>query len=50
MKIEFLITRELDGNRLDCAVVAKFTEHSRSLITQLIKDGNVLVSGKIKKP
>ncbi|MBF0468129.1 MAG: RluA family pseudouridine synthase [Desulfamplus sp.] len=50
MEINFVITSELDGKRLDCVVTAKTPESSRSAIIQLIKNGNILVSGKSRKP
>ncbi|MBF0377011.1 MAG: RluA family pseudouridine synthase [Desulfamplus sp.] len=50
MEIKFVVDIESDGNRLDYVVAAKLAEYSRSLVAQLIKNGEILVSGKTKKP
>ncbi|MBF0231700.1 MAG: RluA family pseudouridine synthase [Desulfamplus sp.] len=52
MEIKFVVTSDFEDKRLDCVVTAKTTEIecSRSLITQLIKNGDILVSGQIRKP
>ncbi len=50
MKIEFVVTNEFEGCRLDYLVAIKADGYSRSLIAQLIKRGDILVAGKIKKP
>ena len=47
---EFSVPEELDDERLD-AVVASLSEgHSRSYLKALIKDGSVLLNGRISKP
>ncbi|MBF0228149.1 MAG: RluA family pseudouridine synthase [Desulfamplus sp.] len=50
MEIKFVVDIESDGNRLDYVVAAKLAEYSRSLVAQLIKNGEILVSDKTKKP
>ena len=44
-----VVTEELVGVRLDKVLNESFEEHSRSYLQQLIKDGNVLINGKVEK-
>jgi 23S rRNA pseudouridine1911/1915/1917 synthase len=41
---------ELAGRRLDAALAARFPERSRSFLAKLIRDGAVLVRGRVAKP
>ncbi|MBF0413469.1 MAG: RluA family pseudouridine synthase [Desulfamplus sp.] len=50
MEIKFLTTSEFEGCRLDYVVAIKADGYSRSLISQHIKNGDVTVSGKTRKP
>lgn len=50
MEIQFVVTSQLEGLRLDCAVAEKNSGQSRSTIMQLIKRGEIQVSGKERKP
>lgn len=47
---EFEVPAELSDRRLDQAVAELMPEHSRSRIQGWIKDGDLTVNGKIKKP
>ncbi|MBF0573215.1 MAG: RluA family pseudouridine synthase [Desulfamplus sp.] len=48
--MKFVVDIESDGKRLDYVVTAKLVKYSRSLVAQLIKNGEILVSGNTKKP
>ncbi len=50
MEISFFTTNEFQGYRLDCVVAIKASGYSRSLIAQHIKNGDILVSGRTRKP
>lgn len=50
MKIQFEVTSKMDGNRLDCVVAAQSDKFSRSSVAQSIKNGDILVSDRIRKP
>ncbi|MEA1968478.1 MAG: RluA family pseudouridine synthase [Thermodesulfobacteriota bacterium] len=50
MKIEFEITEEFQGERVDHAVALYVKTCSRSVAASLIKSGDILVSGEKKKP
>ncbi|BES69992.1 23S rRNA pseudouridine(1911/1915/1917) synthase RluD [Marinobacter nanhaiticus D15-8W] len=47
---EFEVPPELSDRRLDQAVAELMPEHSRSRIQGWIKDGDLTVNGKVKKP
>lgn len=49
-KAEILNFVEDAPKRLDIFLVENFPQHSRSLLQNLIKKGNVLVNGAVKKP
>jgi len=38
------------GTRLDCIITAEISECSRSVVSMLIRDGQIRVQGEIKKP
>lgn len=46
----YTVEKEQEGQRLDQFLAAELTEHSRSYIQKLIKNGKVSVNGKIIKP
>jgi len=50
VEMKFVVSSRFEGYRLDCAVALKNSDWSRSAIAQLIKRGEILVSGKEKKP
>jgi len=49
IKTKFVIMQDQIGTRLDAWISAQMTEISRSRITELIRDGLVLVNGEVKK-
>lgn len=49
-KYYYTVEKEQEGQRLDQFLAAELTEHSRSYIQKLIKDGKVSVNGKKIKP
>ncbi|HUT85503.1 MAG TPA: S4 domain-containing protein, partial [Elusimicrobiales bacterium] len=47
---EQIIDFDEEHSRLDIFLTDKFTDYSRNHISKLIKNGNVSVDGKIRKP
>ena len=44
------VTEEFAGQRLDAAMASMFPDYSRSRLQQWIRDGHVLIDGKVVKP
>jgi len=50
MALEFVATAEDEGRRLDVALAARLPERSRSQIQQHVRDGDVAVDGRSRRP
>ena len=48
--MKYIVSFKENGERLDKAVALLNNELSRSFITKLLKDGKILVNGKVEKP
>ena len=48
--MKYIVSFKENGERLDKAVALLNNELSRSFIAKLLKDGKILVNGKVEKP